>query len=67
MLKAHEKAIASFSRVLELDPSSAIDYANIASNYRDMGNRKKALEYYERALAIDPTITFARQNLEKLK
>ena len=38
-LKEHEKAIACFQKVLHLDPTSAIDYANIASNYRDMGKR----------------------------
>jgi len=67
MLKEHEQAIASFSRVLALDPSSAIDYANIASNYRDMGERQKAVEFYELALSMDPTIDFARENLSKLK
>jgi len=40
-LKEHEKAIDCFKRVLELNPASAIDYANIGSNYRDMGDKKK--------------------------
>jgi ribosomal protein S12 methylthiotransferase accessory factor len=66
MLKEHEKAIDCFGEVIKLDPSSAIDYANIASNYREMGQIDKALVYYQTALAIDPTIDFARENLEKL-
>jgi ribosomal protein S12 methylthiotransferase accessory factor len=66
-LKAHEKAIACFQRVVDLDPSSAIDYANIASNYRDLGDRDKAIEYYETALALDPTIQFAVDNLMRLQ
>lgn len=53
--------------MLQLDPMSAIDYANIASNYRDLGNRESALFYYQTALAIDPTIDVARDNLEKLR
>ena len=65
-LKEHEKAIESFKKVLELDPSSAIDYANIASNYRDMGRKETAIEYYEMALALDPGIEFALDSLEKL-
>jgi ribosomal protein S12 methylthiotransferase accessory factor len=65
-LKEHEAAIASFEAVTRLDPSSAIDYANIASNYRDLGQRAKAIEYYRTALAIDPTIEFARDNLTRL-
>ncbi len=66
-LKEHETAIENFKKVIELDPSSAIDYANIASNYRDMGLRTKAIRYYEMALALDPSIEFAKENLKKLK
>ncbi len=65
--KDHAEAIACFKRVIELNPGSAIDYANIASNYRDMGNAAKAIEYYETALALDPTIDFALQSLLKLQ
>jgi len=66
-LKAHEKAIEAFQRVLELNPGSAIDYANIASNYRDMGDRDKAAHYYKLALELDESIDFARENLRKLE
>jgi len=66
-LKEHEKAIDCFKRVLELNPASAIDYANIGSNYREMGDRGKAVSYYRLALELDPTIDFARENLEKLQ
>ena len=65
-LKRHEEAIACFKNVIRIDPSSAIDYANIASNYRDMGNKEKAIQYYLMALEMDPSIDFARDNLEKL-
>lgn len=66
MLKQHEAAIRCFKRVIELNPSSAIDYANIASNYRDMGDTENAIAHYRIALSIDPAIEFARTNLEKL-
>jgi len=65
--KAHEKAIEAFQKVLELNPGSAIDYANIASNYRDMGERDKAVNYYKLALELDETIDFARENLRRLE
>ncbi|MDJ0720333.1 MAG: YcaO-like family protein [Desulfobacterales bacterium] len=65
-LKDHEAAINSFKRVIELDPSSGIDYANIASNYRDLGQRDAAVRYYRMALEIDPSIDFARDNLARL-
>ncbi len=66
-LKRHEEAIACFQKVLELNPNSAIDYANIASNYRDMGNKEKAIQYYTMALELDASIEFAAENLKKLK
>ena len=66
-LKAHEEAIRCFKKVIELNPGSAIDHANIASNYRDLGDTEKAIEYYETALALDPTIDFALQSLLKLQ
>ena len=66
-LKEHEKAIECFQNVVRLDPSSAIDYPNIASNYRDMGNKEEAIRYYRFALRLDPTIDFARENLERLE
>ncbi|MDZ7697935.1 MAG: tetratricopeptide repeat protein [Deltaproteobacteria bacterium] len=65
-LNKHEEAIAAFQKVLALDPGSAIDYANIASNYRDMGNTEMAIRYYQTALELDPGIDFARENLKKL-
>lgn len=65
-LKEHEQAIVCFKKVLQLNPGSAIDYANIGSNYREMGDKEKAVRYYEMALALDPGIEFAQDNLEKL-
>ena len=65
-LKEHEKAIQCFEKVIQLNPGSAIDYANIGSNYRDMGNIPLAIQYYEKALLLDPTITFAKDNLMTL-
>jgi ribosomal protein S12 methylthiotransferase accessory factor len=66
MRKEHQEAISCFTRVIELDPGSAIDYANIASNYRDLGDLEKAATYYKMALEIDASIDFARSNLEKI-
>jgi ribosomal protein S12 methylthiotransferase accessory factor len=66
-LKEHEKAIENFKKIITLDPTSAIDYANIASNYRDLGKIDTAIRYYEMALELEPGIDFARENLAKLK
>jgi len=66
-LKEHTKAIEAFHKVLELNPASAIDYANIASNYRDMGNRDMAIRFYKFALELDESIDFARNGLRRLE
>ena len=66
MLKRHELSIACFKAVLKLNPGSGIDHASIASNYRELGDTQKAVEYYERALALDPALDFARENLQRL-
>jgi ribosomal protein S12 methylthiotransferase accessory factor len=65
--KKHREAIDCFRKVLSLDPTSAIDYANIASNYRDLGDKEKAIRYYRCALELDSSIEFARENLRKLE
>ena len=67
MLKRHEESIRCFKEVIRLDPGSAIDHASIGSNYRELGDIEKAKQYYEIALAIDPGLDFARENLEKLE
>ena len=67
MTKAYENAIGHFENAIEVDPSLAINYANIGSNYRELGDIKLAIKYYEMALKIDPSITFARDNIERLK
>ena len=41
-LQEHEEAIDNFQKVIALDPSSAIDYANIGANYRQMGEKGKS-------------------------
>jgi ribosomal protein S12 methylthiotransferase accessory factor len=64
--KNHPKAITCFEQALEIDPSQAINYANIGSNYRELGEPALAVKYYEMALDIDPTIEFARNNIQKL-
>jgi len=66
MKKEHRAAIDCFEKVIRLDPGSAIDYANIGSNYRELGNIEEAVRYYRLALELDPGIDFARDNLERL-
>ncbi len=66
-LKEHQAAVENFKKVVQLDPSSAIDYANIATNYRQMGQKERAIRYFRMALTLDNSIQFARDGLEELK
>ncbi|MDX2500914.1 MAG: YcaO-like family protein [Deltaproteobacteria bacterium] len=66
-LQEHEAAIDNFNKVIALDPTSAIDYANIGANYTKMGEKEKARRYYQMALTLDDSIQFAKDGLEELK
>lgn len=66
-LKRHHEAISAFERAIEIDPGSAIDYANIGSNLRELGHKEEAIKCYRMALELDPDIEFARENIRKLE
>ncbi len=65
-LKEHDRSIECFEQVLKLDPGSAIDYANIASNLKELGRIEEAIQLYRVALDLDADIEFARRHLELL-
>ncbi|MFW6081483.1 MAG: YcaO-like family protein [Desulfosalsimonas sp.] len=65
-LKQHEAAIESFARAVRLNPSSAIDYANMAVNYRETGDTESAKSCFRIALELDPGLGFARRSLQEL-
>jgi ribosomal protein S12 methylthiotransferase accessory factor len=66
-LTEHDEAILCFQRCIEIDPRSAIDYANIGSNLREKGELEEAAALYRKALAMDPDIEFARDSLRKIE
>ncbi|MCD6389536.1 MAG: tetratricopeptide repeat protein, partial [Desulfobulbaceae bacterium] len=65
-LEEYETAISHFERAVELLPSSAIDYANMAVNYRMIGKNEEAIHFFQLALTLDPEIAFARDQLNEL-
>ena len=65
-LEEYEIAVTHFSRTVELNPASAIDYANLGVNYRKLERTEEAIKHFELALALDPTIDFAKNHLEEL-
>lgn len=62
----YAQATEYFRRAVDLNPASAIDYANLALNLEYLGETEEAVVNYEIALAQDPTITFAIERLGKL-
>ncbi len=66
-LKEHKEAILDFEKAIDIDHGSAIDYANIGSNLRELGFKEEAVRLYRIALELDPDIDFARDNVERLE
>ncbi len=62
----YETAIEHFNRAVELHPASAIDHANLGVNYSKVGKNEEAISSLRIALAMDPTMDFAREHLERL-
>lgn len=61
-----EQAVHHFQRAVQLNPVSAIDYANLALNLQRLGRNEEAIANYRIALSQDADITFAAENLELL-
>ena len=52
-----------FEKVIELDPGSAIDYANLGINLQRLGLDKEAAFVLKQALELDPALDFAARAL----
>ncbi len=62
----YETAVHHFRRAVELNPVSAIDYANLALNLERLGRIDEAITNYHIALSQDPSIEFAQKGLAEL-
>lgn len=62
----YQTAITHFERAVHLNPASAMDYANLGVNHNRLGNRDEAIRYFTLALTLDPTLDFARAQLDDL-
>jgi ribosomal protein S12 methylthiotransferase accessory factor len=62
----YQTAISHFERAVHLNPSSAVDYANLGVNYSHLGKNDEAKQFLTLALTLDPAISFARDYLEKI-
>jgi CubicO group peptidase (beta-lactamase class C family) len=52
---------------IELFPKDARLYLEAGNSYAQSGQKEKAIEYYKKALAIDPNLAAAKSNLDKLE
>lgn len=62
----YEAAAHNFENVLKIDKGSAMDIANLGLCHKFMGQTEKARTYLEQALALDPSLDFARTHLQEL-
>jgi Flp pilus assembly protein TadD len=61
------EAIYRWERAVELDPTYAAAYNNLAIAYEHEGAFDKALKAYEKALELEPKNPLIRQNYEFFK
>jgi len=60
-------AVEEFRAAVRLNSQDANAEANLGAALAVLGNWKEARVYLEKALAIDPTLANARDNLEQVK
>ncbi len=59
----YEEALKCFERIVAVDKQSWSAYGNIGVSYYKMGELKKAKQYLEKSLSIDPNYEIAKINL----
>lgn len=66
-LKDYDNAIKEYKLALEQHPKNPQLYYNIGTCYNKLGDDKIAIDFYDKALKLQPDFTKARQALEKLQ
>jgi Tfp pilus assembly protein PilF len=62
-----KEAVYRWERAVELDPTYAAAFNNLAVAYETSGQADKARKAYERALELDPKNVYIRQNFDLFK
>ena len=61
------EAVYRWERAIEIDPTYAAAYNNLAIAYEAQGSFDKAKAAYEKAVELDPKNSFIRQNYDLFK
>jgi Tfp pilus assembly protein PilF len=61
------EAVYRWERAVELDPTYAAAYNNLAVAYEAQGQADKARAAYEKAAQLDPKSNFVKQNFDLFK
>lgn len=62
ILQDYDKALADFTRAIELDPANAVTYSNRGRTYSNIQRHEEALADYTHAIELDPTFELAYHN-----
>ena len=62
----YQKALEVFKFNVDLDSKVAGWYDSVADAYRAMDNKEMAIEWYKKALAIDPNLEFSKRKLSEM-
>ena len=66
LLGKYREAVKSYKRELRYQPKSPEVFVNLGRVYALMGKKVEARKALQRALEIDPSLSFAKEQLEKL-
>jgi Flp pilus assembly protein TadD len=62
-----KEALYRWQRAVELDPTYAAAYNNLAIGYEQQGEFEKARQAYEKAVELEPNNLLIRQNFDLFK
>jgi ribosomal protein S12 methylthiotransferase accessory factor len=63
----YHRAMGCFLKATELNPASAVDYANVGYCLKSLGLLPAAEVYFRKALLLDPDLTMAKRGVEYCK
>jgi tetratricopeptide (TPR) repeat protein len=66
-IRAHKMATGILKMQIELFPKSQSGYESLAWSYYQQGEKRLAIEYFEKVLELDTNNTMAKEMLNKLK